>query len=191
MRDQARKGTLNFVRTRQERLRQYFGRAFEADLVIITLGLTETWLDRTTRLALAEVPSPRLLKQYGNRFACKVLTYPECAAVIKSIYTILRKYDKPDLKIVITVSPVPLERTFSDQDVIVANMMSKSTLRSVAGAFAAVTNGVDYFPSLEAVMFSAPNLVWMKDQRNMEYFMVDRIISEFVHRYGYDCANLC
>ena len=155
MRDQARKGTLNFVRTRQERLRQYFGRAFEADLVIITLGLTETWFDCTTRLALAEIPSPRLLKQ----FACKVLTYPEWAAVIKSIYTILRKYGKPDLKIVITVSPVPLERTFSDQDVIVANMMSKSTLRSVAGAFAAVTNGVDYFPSLEAVMFSAPNLV--------------------------------
>ena len=183
LRDQARKGSLELMRQRQEQLRQYFARAFEADLVIITLGLTETWFDRTTRIALAEVPSPRLLKQYGDRFACKILSYPECANVLQSIYRILRKYGQPDLKVVITVSPVPLQRTFSGQDVIVANMMSKSTLRSVAGAFAAATDGVDYFPSYEAVMVSAPDLVWMEDRRNVTDLMVERIMSEFVSRY--------
>ena len=184
LRDQARKGTMEFVQARQAQLRRYFARAFEADLVILTLGLTETWFDRTTHLALAEVPSPRLIKQYPDRFACKLLSYPECAKVLQSIYSILQKYGKPKIKVIVTVSPVALERTFSGQDVIVANMMSKSTLRSAAGAFAAAINGVDYFPSYEAAMVSDPKLVWMPDRRTVSDLIVDRIMGEFIRRYG-------
>ena len=136
LREQARKGSLEFVQTRQEQLKQYFAQAFTADLVIITLGLTETWFDRTTRLALAE-----------------------------------------------TVSPVAMERTFSGQDIIVANMMSKSTLRSAAGAFTAAMEDVDYFPSYEAAMLSQPDLVWMQDRRNITDLLVNRVIGEFIVRY--------
>ncbi|WP_017327394.1 GSCFA domain-containing protein [Synechococcus sp. PCC 7336] len=184
LRDRGRKGTLEFARARQAQLQQYFARSFEADLVIITLGLTETWFDRTTRIALAEAPSPRLFEQYPGRFACKILSYPECATVLSSIYSILQKYGNPNLKVVVTVSPVPLQRTFSGQDVIVANMMSKSTLRSAAGALAVASSGVDYFPSYEAAMVSNPSLVWMLDRRNVSDFIVDRIIGEFTRRYG-------
>ncbi|MGF1536040.1 MAG: GSCFA domain-containing protein [Elainellaceae cyanobacterium] len=184
LRDQARKGDLDLMRSRQAVLRQYFAQAFKADLVIITLGLTETWFDRTTQLALAECPSPRLRKQYPQRFACKVLNYPECAALLKSTHTLLKQHGQPDLKVVVTVSPVPMERTFSGQDVIVANMMSKSTLRSAAGAFAAATEGVDYFPSYEAAVVSNPRLVWMPDRRNIQDSAVARIVGEFTHRYG-------
>lgn len=183
MREQARKGSLEFVQTRQANLKQYFAQAFTADLVIITLGLTETWFDRTTRLALAETPSPRLLKQYPDRFGCKLLTYLECTSVLKSIYTILRQYGQPNLKIVVTVSPVAMERTFSGQDIIVANMMSKSTLRSAAGAFAAAMDDVDYFPSYKAAMLSQPDLVWMQDRRNVTDLLVNRVIGEFIVRY--------
>lgn len=183
LREQAKKGTIEFVKMRRRKLREYFVGAFNADLAIITLGLTETWFDRTTRLALAEVPSPRLLKQYPGRFGCKLLSCSECESILKSIHTLLRKYGRPDLKIIITVSPVALERTFSGQDIIVANMMSKSTLRSAAGAFAAATDGVDYFPSYEAAMISNPKHVWMPDRRNVSDFIVEQIIAEFIHRY--------
>jgi len=70
------------------------------------------------------------------------LSYFECEALLQSTCTILKKYGKPDLKIVVTVSPVALERTFSDRDVILANMISKSTLRSAAGALATQVEGV-------------------------------------------------
>jgi hypothetical protein len=40
----------------------------------------------------------------------------------------------PERKVIITVSPVALSRTFSDSDVITANTESKSILRAVAGA---------------------------------------------------------
>ncbi|MGF1515875.1 MAG: GSCFA domain-containing protein [Elainellaceae cyanobacterium] len=184
LRAQARKGDLDLMRSRQQQLRQYFARAFTSDLVIITLGLTETWFDRTTQLALAECPSPRLLKQYPQRFGCKVLTYPECATVLSATHALLKKYGQLNLKVVLTVSPVPMERTFSGQDVIVANMMSKSTLRSLSGAFAAATDGVDYFPSYEAAMGSNPRLVWMPDRRNVTDAAVNQIVGEFIRRYG-------
>lgn len=85
---------------------------------------------------------------------------------------------------VITVSPVALERTYTNQDVIVANMMSKSTLRSAAGTLSIQADGVDYFPSYEAAMVSDPNLVWMGDRRNITDWMVTQIIKTFTQSYG-------
>ncbi|MEL7039707.1 MAG: GSCFA domain-containing protein [Cyanobacteria bacterium J06592_8] len=184
LRDQARQGSLDILKARRKQLKDYFSQAFQADLVILTLGLTETWFDRVTRRALTEIPSPRLMKQYPNRFEFKILSYPECLAVLQSVCALLKKHGLPNLKIVVTVSPVALERTFSGQDVIVANMMSKSTLRSVAGTIAASIEGVDYFPSYEAAMVSDPALVWQPDRRNVTDFIVAQIIGEFTRRYG-------
>ena len=157
---------------------------FTADLVIVTLGLTETWFDRTTKLALTEAPSPRLMKDYPDRFGFRQLYYPDCVTLLKSICALLRKYGKPDLNIVFTLSPVALRRTFTGQDVIVANMMSKSTLRSAVGETVTKTEGVDYFPSYEAAMLSDPLLVWQGDRRNVTDFIVAQIMGEFTRRYG-------
>ena len=46
------------------------------------------------------------------------------------------------------------KRTFTDHDVITANMYSKSVLRTVAGGVAAANRNVDYFPSYESVMLT-------------------------------------
>lgn len=184
LRGQAQCGSRDQMQTRRDRLRQYFAQAFAADVVILTLGLTETWFDRQTRRVLAEVPSPRLWQQYRDRFEFKALSYAECEAVLKSIGALLKKYGKPNQKVVVTVSPVALARTFSGQDILVANMMSKSTLRTAAGAFAAHVAGVDYFPSYEAAMLSDPALVWQRDRRNVTDFMVTQIIQTFTQRYG-------
>ncbi|KAI9129092.1 GSCFA domain-containing protein [Acaryochloris sp. CCMEE 5410] len=184
LRNQAPSGSIELVHNRRQKLKQYFARAFDADLVILTLGLTETWFDRQTRLALTETPSPRLRKQEPERFGLKLLAYPECLAVLQSICTLLKRYGQPSVKVVITISPVALERTYTDQDVIVANMMSKSTLRSAAGTLSSEVDGVDYFPSYEAAMISDPNLVWMGDRRNITDWMVTQIIKTFTQRYG-------
>ncbi len=184
LRQQARQGSLERLQQRREQLKGYFAQAFQADLVILTLGLTEIWFDRKTRRVITETPFPPLMQQDRDRFEFKVLSYPECLSVLRSVCTLLKKYGKPDLNIVITVSPVALERTFSGQDVIVANMMSKSTLRSVAGAIATQIEGVDYFPSYEAAMVSDATLVWQPDRRNVTDFIVAQIMGEFTRRYG-------
>jgi hypothetical protein len=55
-------------------------------------------------------------------------------------------------KILLTVSPVPLTATFSDQCATVANSFSKAVLRVCAHRLAANLPDVDYFPSYEMVM---------------------------------------
>ncbi|MEO1339958.1 MAG: GSCFA domain-containing protein, partial [Cyanobacteria bacterium J06635_13] len=69
-------------------------------------------------------------------------------------------------------------------DIIVANTMSKSTLRSAIGELVEETENVDYFPSYESAMLSDPNIVWMGDRRNVTDFIVTKIVLEFINRYG-------
>lgn len=184
LREQTPGGDLEKMKARRTALEDYFAQIYQADLVIITLGLTETWFDRLTKLAITEAPSPRLMKLYPQRFGFKQLYHPDCIKVLQSICALLKKYGKPNHKIILTVSPVALKRTFSGQDVVVANMMSKSTLRSAAGEIAAHIEEIDYFPSYEAVMMSDPLLVWQEDLRNVTEFIVNQIMNEFVQRYG-------
>jgi hypothetical protein len=97
---------------------------------------------------------------------------------------LLRRHGKRGQKIVLTVSPVPLGRTFTDMDVIVANTMAKSTLRVAAHRLSDRIEGLDYFPSYEAVMHSDPNLCWQRDRRHVSDVIVGRIIETFLNRYG-------
>lgn len=184
LREQTPGGDLEKMQARRHALKEYFAQIYEADLVIVTLGLTETWFDRSTKLAITEVPSPRLMKLHPQRFGFKQLYHSDCIKVLKSICALLKKHGKSNHKIIFTVSPVALKRTFSGKDVIVANMMSKSTLRSAAGEIAAHIEEVDYFPSYEAVMMSDPLLVWQEDLRNVTEFIVSQVMNEFVQRYG-------
>jgi hypothetical protein len=71
----------------------------------------------------------------------------------------------PRLRVLLTVSPVPLTATASGQHVLTATSHSKSLLRAVAGELAASLPQVDYFPSYEIIThpayrgrFYAPNL---------------------------------
>ena len=71
----------------------------------------------------------------------------------------------PNLKVLLTVSPVPLVATASGDHVLVATQYSKSVLRAVAGDAAQDHAAVEYFPSYEIIAapptrgaFFEPNL---------------------------------
>jgi hypothetical protein len=55
------------------------------------------------------------------------------------------------MKILLTVSPVPMVATASGQHVLVANGRTKNTLRAVAADLAERRDDVDYFPGYELV----------------------------------------
>jgi hypothetical protein len=57
----------------------------------------------------------------------------------------------PQIKIILTVSPVPLTATASGRHVLVATTYSKSVLRAVAGQLADNNDHIDYFPSYEII----------------------------------------
>lgn len=89
----------------------------------------------------------------------------------------------PHARIVLTVSPVPLSRTFTGQDVAVANCYSKSVLRAAAEAVVQQYDFVDYFPSYESVTLSDPRLAWDLDRVHVTGEVVKANIERLVALY--------
>jgi tetratricopeptide (TPR) repeat protein len=83
----------------------------------------------------------------------------------------------------LTASPVPIMRTFTGDDVIIANTYSKSVLRAVAGQIAEEYPNVDYLPGYEAVMLTKQANVWSDDLRHVEPEFVGRLVGRMCARY--------
>jgi hypothetical protein len=168
----------------KEQVRRTVSRIVDADVVFITLGLTETWFDKTTGAVVNENPLRiRALRQKMDRFAFRNVGVVETLEVMEQVLRLIRESNRRNARFVLTVSPVPLLRTFTDQDVIVANSYSKSVLRVVAGMLAERHEYVDYFPSYEIVENSPRPLAWRHDQRHVLMGMVDHVIRLFSESY--------
>jgi len=183
------RGSKDELLARRAEVGTYFAQAFEADVIILTLGLIESWVDNETGLSLNEAPNPRILARNKGRFSFETLSLEQCETAMEEIWAILEAHGKPGQKKIVTISPVPLGRTFTQDDIIIANMTSKSTLRVVAQRFAARTEGLDYYPSYEVVMHSDPNLSWQADRRHVSDVIVGHIIQTFLERYGVSPAT--
>jgi hypothetical protein len=86
--------------------------------------------------------------------------------------------------VIVTVSPVPMSETFSGQDVALANMRSKSTLRIAAEQFSSAYDDVDYFPSYDIVTLSPRNLAYAGDRLHVANSVVGTIMGIFLSLYA-------
>lgn len=181
--ERAAHGGAEALMRRRREIAAYFARAFAADLVVIVLGNIETWFDRRTKLALNNPPLQRVFDTDPERFSLRRLETGEVSASLKRIVQRLKGQNAKQ-KVILTVSPMPLERTYGPEDVIVANMAGKSTLHAAATECAGAHPQVDYFPAYEAVMTSDPARAWNEDRRTVRDEMVAAITRSFVDRYG-------
>lgn len=147
-------------------------------IVVVTLGLIETFFDE--KIGLHTNFTPHLSGDQLDRFTFRVLTYDEVVAALEEIHELLSQYGHPDVEIVVTVSPVPLGATFTGEDIVLANNLSKSTLRTAAGWWASEHDNVHYFPSYEMVMYSEPDKAWFLDGRHVRPKLVQHIMETFV-----------
>jgi len=172
--------------TREDMLAQrlavidYHRRAADADAIFITLGLVETWFDRLTGDYMNIPPWGQFL---GDRFELRVTDYMENRRAMQSLIELLRRNCKPDLKLIVTVSPVPMASTFSGDDVVVANAYSKAVLRAVAQDIARDDAAIDYFPSYEMVTLADPHSAWQPDFRHVKPGYVAKIMQAFEQAY--------
>lgn len=121
-----------------------------ADVFVFTLGLTEGWENAATGQPYAMCPGtvagsfdPACHRFREYRFDEIRRALAEAVATMRAI--------NPGLRVLLTVSPVPLTATASGRHVLVATTHSKAVLRAVAGEMAAADAGVDYFPSYEII----------------------------------------
>lgn len=144
----------------------------DSDVYIITLGLTEVWRNNESGLYLNQEPDPI----DTQRFTFERSSYEQNYANMAAVCSMLGERF-PDRKIIVTVSPVALARTFSDMDVIVANNESKSTLRAVAAALSRNFSNVIYWPSYEIALMTD---LYEEDGRNVRPGGVRLILDQFL-----------
>ena len=167
---------------RRQQLFDVVRHAFTADCVVLTLGLVEAWIDETTGLAIQQAPVQPAFRRALQRFSFRRLDFATCLAAVQAAIDTVRAVN-PAATFLITTSPVPLDRTFTDEDVITATMYGKSVLRAVCGEIVAANERVDYFPSYESVMLTRDWSVFQSDRRHVSDAFVGKIVQRLVDSY--------
>ncbi len=155
----------------------------KADFFVFTMGLTESWFNKAgyeypmcpgTAAGSFDPNQHQFLNQDYSFILDKMSTALDAAKCLN-----------PDLRFILTVSPVPLTATNSGNHVLAATMESKSILRAVAGYLARTRTDTDYFPSYEIIngppfgaIFFEPN------KRNVHPSGVEFVMNSFFSAIG-------
>jgi len=158
-------------------------------VVIVTLGLVEVWFDRLTGLHSNQTPKFSLVKRYPGRFQFETMTVQQATSSTIDIVDLLSKHGPNDQRIILTVSPVPIGRTFNNCDVMVANSYSKAALRCAAEEIVRNFSRVDYFPSYETVVLSERDAAWNDDGIHVTPPMVKHNVDRMISAYTDDEAT--
>ncbi|MFJ1600335.1 GSCFA domain-containing protein [Streptomyces sp. NPDC088261] len=121
-----------------------------ASCLILTLGTTEAWRDRATGFTYPVCPGTVRGTFDAGRHVFHNATLTEVHRDLSATVALARRVN-PGLRVLLTVSPVPLTATATGGHVLAANTCSKSVLRAVAGQLAQELDHVDYFPSYEII----------------------------------------
>ncbi len=160
-----------------------------ASAIFLTLGHTETWFDSETGLVLNVAPPPLLIRKAPERFRFANAAYTDALEALERIFSLVARHIRADMKFIVTVSPVPLNTTFTSRDIVTANTYSKSVLRSVAETFCNRHAAADYFPSYEMVTATHPDLAWDADRMHVPHALVESIVARFTASYFPDLAS--
>ena len=120
----------------------------KAQILVITVGLTEIWHSAIDGSVFYQVPPAGVFDPQIHAFRNSNVS--ENLANLEAIHALMQAAN-PECRIIITVSPVPLRATFQKQNVVISNTVSKATLVAATNQFVANHDNVHYFPSYELV----------------------------------------
>ncbi len=150
-------------------------------VVVVTLGLIETWRSPTTGNTFRQIPHPAAFAAIQPEF--HRLTVDEMLADLERIRIVVR--DRLGAELVVTTSPVPLHTTFTPLDVRVANTESKSRIRAAVSELVDRHPDVHYFHSYEMVVTAEKQSDYFRDDgRHVHRPAVRYIISEFLRLFA-------
>lgn len=122
----------------------------KVDVFVFTLGLTEAWMHNDSGRIVPVAPG--VISGDFDPYKYTFLNFGphEIVSDLQLVIEKLRSRNR-NIRIILTVSPVPPTATASGEHIFVAASYTKSTLRSAAGWVARNYDFVDYFPSYEFV----------------------------------------
>jgi|GEM_PF-1002967 len=148
----------------------------EADVFILTLGLNEAWRYLPDDVYISRNPRNKSMTGLIDH---RTLTVEENVDYLQRFIDVVRAHN-PNLKLIVTVSPVPFLATGrgDTQHVISANTHSKAVLRVAADIIVERNTDVFYFPSYEVVTVCSET-VWTEDQRHIHPSAVAKVMETF------------
>ena len=139
---------------RRHHLAQVSKLLVDTDVLVFTLGLTETWELKADGTVYPTCPGVIAGVFDPEKYRFLNLNFNDVYQDMLEVRRLLMGVN-PDIRMLLTVSPVPLTATASNDHVLVATMRSKSILRAVCAQLYDEFDNVDYFPSYEII--TAPN----------------------------------
>ena len=166
----------------------------ELDIFVFTMGLTEGWEHKEDCTMFAVAPGTVAGTYDPNKYSFHNLRMNEIKDDMVAFWERLKCVNE-NARMLLTVSPVPLAATATNDHVLVATTYSKSVLRAVAGELCSELDDVYYFPSYEIVV-SHPSrgMFYEPDLRNvnpsgvdyvMTHFFSEKIAKEFNEQFQY------
>lgn len=151
----------------------------ESDVFVFTLGLTEGWCSRDDGAAFPLCPGAGYGTFDPERYAFRNLDVDENVRNLEAALEIAWTLN-PRLRVILTVSPVPLAATMEPCHVVQATTYSKSVLRVAAETVRRRHDLVDYFASYELIAgpFSGGGH-YTADRREIAPASVDRAMRCF------------
>lgn len=148
------------------------------DVFIFTLGLTEAWMHADGHVyPLCPGTLRGQFDPQQHRFVN--LRVDEVVAHLEATLALLREL-RPGIRMLLTVSPVPLTATARDEHVMVATHESKAVLRAAAAELVRRHDDIDYFPSYELIAgFQARGAWFESNLRSVTREGVDFVMAHF------------
>jgi len=161
----------------------------ESDWLIFTLGLTEAWRSKSDGAIFPIAPGVS-----GGEFNPDIHEFINFNfdETLKDLSNLLFKIKKVNdkLKILLTVSPVPLIATYEKRHVLVSTVASKSILRAVSDEIERTFNNVIYFPSFEIITSPANSGRYFQDDlRQVTDIGVNHVMRIFAKHFMGDSLS--
>jgi hypothetical protein len=167
------------IESRRWHLRSVLELFERTDVFIFTLGLTESWMSIGDGAIFPVCPGTAGGKFDASQHAFVNQSYTDVLSDLEEFFFRARDINS-NMKFILTVSPVPLMATATDQHVVPATSYSKSVLRAVAGFLSNKYEWVDYFPSFE-IISSTPmrSCFYNSDMRTVAAVGVEHVMKTF------------
>lgn len=154
------------------------------DLLIFTMGLTETWAHKTSGEVVPVAPGVIAGQDEIENYKFLNFSFPDLVSDFEKTMKLLNRNRTKPAQYILTVSPVPLTATASGNHVLQATTYSKSALRAAAGYLFDKYENIDYFPSYEIIMNPGARGTFFKSNlRSVAPEGVEVVMDEFFRNH--------
>lgn len=154
-----------------------------ADVLIVTLGMSEMWRNISSGHAYAEFLPNGFFNPELHEF--HLASPDENATCLIEAFELLQSANSK-IRVILTVSPIPLRLTFMPRSAMVSNAVSKASLLWAAGVVSERLDFVHYFPSYEIVT-SNPTSSFDWDGRHVRPDVIAEVMRHFEYAF---CGNV-